>query len=328
MNTAQVSARLPEKVKPTTIESVKFRDGMLVTADDLDAGMRYPQSLLQTVLRAYFGCGVVCGLGLKVKNLGTSKQASWVVCVDRGVAIDCHGYPIELCAPVELDLSPEACDCGPVPDAVYIVVRRAMSDEAPADACSCDVDAPRYDCRRTRDLVLVKALTSAELEALPDVCRRKPPDPDTGDRQEARATSAVAATSSEPSWSDAMCGVLTGCSDCGCGECWVLLGSVALDEKQGITKAPDMGDRQWVKPTEALCVTVVDRIQQLEGQLHPSDSDTTVADRVSALEAKVASVEALYSKLQEQAEQLTRSAAPASDQGSEENPQPPPEENA
>ena len=84
---------------------------MIVTADDLDAAMRYPTSLLHIVFRAFFGCGVVCGLGLRPKQSG-----GWVLCVDRGVAIDCQGHPIELCAPVELDLSPEACACEPPPD--------------------------------------------------------------------------------------------------------------------------------------------------------------------------------------------------------------------
>jgi hypothetical protein len=271
MKTKERTAELPEKVKPTTIASVKFRDGMIVTADDLDAAMRYPASLLHTVLRSYFGCGVVCGLGLRVKK-PVDKRPSWVVCVDPGLAIDCEGYPIELCASVELDLSPEACACEPPPEHVCIAVRRVTSEEASQDACSCDVDAPHFDCRRIRDHVVVKAFSEGEFDALPGtVCRRTPADEGTG----CRPTPADEGNpkdqpknddtgSSDQSWSDALCDTLTACTMCTCGECWILLGCVTLKEDKGIIGPPDTTDRRWVKPIEALCTTVVDRIKQLE----------------------------------------------------------------
>ena len=43
------------------------------TAEDLGAAQEYPVSLLRTVLRAYLGCGVVCGLGLRVKPIPDKK---------------------------------------------------------------------------------------------------------------------------------------------------------------------------------------------------------------------------------------------------------------
>ncbi|OLT00515.1 hypothetical protein BJF90_34975 [Pseudonocardia sp. CNS-004] len=172
MKTKERSSELPETTRPTTIESVTFRDGMIVTADDLDAAMRYPTSLLLTVNRAFFGCGVVCGLGLRPKSEG-----GWVLCVDPGVAIDCRGYPIELCRSVELDLSPEACGCEAPPDKVCIAVKRITSDAAPPHACACDLDEPQFDCRRVRDHVVVKVFTEPELAALSDrVCQRDPED--------------------------------------------------------------------------------------------------------------------------------------------------------
>jgi hypothetical protein len=282
MKTTERSTELPEKVKPTTIESVKFRDGMIVTADDLDAAMRYPASLLHTVLRAYFGCGVVCGLGLRVKEpLG--KQPTWVICVDRGVAIDCQGHPIELCASVELDLSPDACDCEPPPEQVCIAVRRITSDEAPRDACSCDVDDPHFDCRRVREHVVVKAFTEAELDAPPGtVCRRTPDHKGTSKGQPGYGD----AGSNDRSWSDSVCDAMTVCPPSTCGECWVLLGCVTLSQGKGITGTPDTGDRQWVKPIEALCTTVVDRIKQLEDKVaglpQPPADRTPAADQTPA----------------------------------------------
>jgi hypothetical protein len=250
MTTIERTPVLPEKTKPTPIESVTFRDGMIVTAEDLDAAMRYPASLLHIVLRAFLGCGVVCGLTLRPKESG-----SWVLCVDRGVAIDCHGHPIELCAPVELDLSPDACACELPPATVCIAVRRVTSDEAPRDPCSCDLDEPRFDCRRVRDHVRVKAFTVAEIEALPVVCQRTADDAKVP-----------------------ICTALTACSPVTCGECWVLLGCVTLDKdrgivgvtldpKKGVGGAPDVNGRRWVKPVEALCAGLVPRIDELQKRI-------------------------------------------------------------
>jgi hypothetical protein len=220
--------------------------------------MRYPASLLHTVLRSFFGCGVVCGLGLRVKE---SREPNWVLCIDPGLAIDCQGYPIELCTSVELDLSPDACACDRPPEQVCIAVRRITSDEAPQNACSCDVDAPQFDCRRIRDHVVVKAFSSDELDALNGtICRRAPENRGTseGSRED------YDDGSGETRWSDALCDSMTACPSCTCGKCWVLLGCVALREDEGITGKPDMSDRRWVKPVEALCATVVDRIEELE----------------------------------------------------------------
>ena len=255
MTTTESTYVLPETTKPTSIEAVKFRDGMIVTADDLDAAMRYPTSLLLTVFRAFFGCGVVCGLELRPKQSG---GGGWVLCVDRGVAVDGHGYPIELCAPVELDLSPEPCACEPPPAKVCIAVRRITSDEAPHDACTCDLDEPRFDCRRVRDHVWIKAFTEPELKELGDrLCQRAKDD------------------------TTPVCTALTACSACACGESWILLGCVRLDPKKGIVDAPDLSGRRWVKPVEALCPGLVDRVGALE---KAATELSELTDRVAALE--------------------------------------------
>jgi hypothetical protein len=253
----QGSTELAEKVSAATVESVKFQDGMIVTAEDLGAAQQYPVSLLRTVLRAYLGCGVVCGLGLRVKP-SPDKKPTWVVCVDRGVAIDCQGYPLELCAAVELDLSPDACSCEPLPDTAFIAVRRITSDAAPKDACTCDTDSPQFDCRRTREHVDVRAFTQAELDDLQATLCRKDP----------------AATKS---W----CENLTTCSSCTCGDSWIFLGSVKLDAKKGITDPPDTSERPWVKPVDFACSTVADRFAQTETQ------DKALVDRVTALETQL-----------------------------------------
>jgi hypothetical protein len=268
MTTYRNTVKLPRKAKPSRTESVKYSDGMIVTADDLQASQRYPSDLLATVLHAYFGSGILCGLGLRRKDDG-SKDPTWVVCVDRGVAIDCAGHPIELCGPIELDLSPDACACEEPPDEVCIAVRRMTSEEAPKDTCGCDTDEPRFDCRRIRDNILVQVFTTEDFEALPYTIPELPaPAPPTGD------------------WNELLCDDLKSCASCGCGDCWILLGRVKLAAKTGAAE-PDLTDRRWVKPIRAICPGLVDRVVGLEKQNADLIKRTTdLADRVTALEAQ------------------------------------------
>ena len=112
---------------------------MLVTAEDLSAAMRYPLSVVQVLLKAYFGCGIVCGLDLNnpAERQGTEMangqpgpagaapyapnppdapnraptecDPNFILTVEKGVALGCDGYPIEICGPLKLDLTPDPC---------------------------------------------------------------------------------------------------------------------------------------------------------------------------------------------------------------------------
>src|SRR5918997_4516126 len=100
-----------KKTQPGSTEAVQFSDGMLVTAEDLSTAMRYPLSVVQVLLKAYFGCGIVCGLDLKNPAEGEAAQTprvdpatgkkppqrppNFILTVEKGVALGCDGYPIE-----------------------------------------------------------------------------------------------------------------------------------------------------------------------------------------------------------------------------------------
>jgi hypothetical protein len=296
MNSYQKSTlELPHKARPTGIERVRFHDGMLVSADDLDAAAAYPVSLLQSVLRAYLGCGVVCGLELRPTPTIGHEQV-WTLCVDRGMALDCQGYPIELVAPVVLDLSPDACGCETPPPTVLIAVRRVTLDSDTRDPCSCGDDGPHVSCRRARDQILVKAFTDAELKALPgSVCQLEP----AKDEQQNGVSTHVSAVGGPPAVSQAPaagqasggrgdpCQVMKECPGCACDAVWVLLGAVTLDPKAGIT-AIETDRRRWVKPVAALCALsqvtgILDRLTGLEKDVRtlrtaPASTGSSSAD--------------------------------------------------
>jgi hypothetical protein len=261
--------------RPGSTEAVTFTDGMLVTAEDLNAAARYPLEVVQVLLRSYFGCGIVCGLGVKRHtNPNDDKARYFAVDIGRGVALDCQGYPIELCEEITLDFRPDPCGCPIDGEQVrYIAIRRFTAPEAPARGCGCGPAAgePGQQCSRVRDHVLVQAFDEKHLPA--GICMRPPAD---GDDREA---------------DEGICDCLTQCPDCDrCAEPWVLLATVMVDQggvtKQGVNSAKGVGSHggpQQVKPIACLCDREVgsrkrlkeleDRIKKLEGP--PKDESST-----------------------------------------------------
>jgi hypothetical protein len=259
MKTKRAGSDLPFKEKATGLEATKFYDGMVVTAEDLETASQYAVSLLQSVLRSYLGCGVVCGLGLnsitKLKG-----EPPWVVRVERGLAVDCHGFPIELTCPVDLDFNPDPCSPDELPEKAFIALRRITSDELISEPCGCSQHQTDGDCNRARDRVLVKAFTEEQLDDLHGgVCGHRKErnggcreDRDGHDNPvppggvESKRAAAVT------DW----CAALKECS-CSCDGDWVLLGTVELrtavsGENQGIQNV-SIEERRWVKPTQAYC---------------------------------------------------------------------------
>jgi hypothetical protein len=172
----------PQALLPTSIEHVQFHDGQLVDADALTAATMYPVSLLKLLLRSYLGCGIVCGL--EVIRPDENRPC---VRITPGVIVDCHGYPVELCREVVLDLTPDPCACETEPRTVCILMRRATSEDAPRQpcgcgshcACGCDSASggEHQACNRVRDQVLIKAVDIDQLDPVRDhVCAKFPRD--------------------------------------------------------------------------------------------------------------------------------------------------------
>ncbi|WP_035929180.1 hypothetical protein [Kocuria rosea] len=290
MKTKTTRSELPYKEKATGLDSAKFHDGMVVSAEDLETASQYPVSLLQSVLRSYFGCGVVCGLGLNpVTKL--KGEPPWVVRVDRGLAVDCHGFPIELTCPVDLDFDPDPCSPDDLPSPVFIALRRTTSDEDASQPCGCSSDEADESCTRVRDRALVKAFTREQLESLSGgVCGRLEEldtvfkeSADTSDKAQPRGAAAVEQATADTDW----CSVLQECS-CSCNSDWVLLGAVNLkqrvngtegDSPQGIVGI-NADVRRWVKPVDVLC-----DVARSAGQV------SGLVQRIDQLEAKVAQLQ-------------------------------------
>jgi hypothetical protein len=258
-----------KKTQPGSTEAVQFSDGMLVTADDLTAAMRYPLNVIQVLLKAYFGCGIVCGLDLKNPAEGQVAETThgepgstppqeagrpakcdlnFILTVEKGVALGCDGYPIEICGPLKLDLTPDPCRHDTEPKTMFVATRRVPAAEAAARSCGCGSTGgePAQQCTRMRDHALVQAFEE-DHPVLAEICRIAPAKDDSD--------APAPVTGKRTAGATAGCDCMKQCGECGCrGEPWVLLGSVMVSE-QGLGTI-DRSGRRYVKPIACNCDTV------------------------------------------------------------------------
>ncbi|MGC1951660.1 MAG: hypothetical protein WA970_03585, partial [Gammaproteobacteria bacterium] len=213
--------QLPEATEPTALERVRFKDGMVVNADDLHDAMTYPVDVLRTLARAYFGCGIVCGLEVKHK-----EDTNFTIEVKKGVALDCYGYPLELCGSVSLDLKHDKCAES---DTVYIAIRRVTTDELPRPASDCAGEArePEYQCTRVQEHVQIKVFAKDNLPKT--ICMHAEAEEleeEESDEECEREEGGADAMGAAQDGLD-LCACLTVCEDeaC-CDDAWVLLACV------------------------------------------------------------------------------------------------------
>jgi hypothetical protein len=237
---------LPQVTRPTSLERVRFRDGMIVHADDLDRAIRYPLDLFRLLIRAYFGCGVVCGL--EVEPRGSAGDPFSVV-VKPGVAVDCAGYPIELCREAVIDVLPGPSSCQK-PECVCIMIRRLPIEESPRRPCGCgDQAAPDDPCSgvRVQEQVQIKVFPCNAPPAC--VCRHERPQEEAEGYWEKQR--------------ERICACLRACGRCSCGgdacsdDGWVLLAclnfTLGADGQPTAVATIDTSYRRYVKPIDCLC---------------------------------------------------------------------------
>lgn len=271
-----------KKTQPGSTEAVQFSDGMLVTAEDLTAAMRYPLSVIQVLIKAYFGCGVVCGLGLrdptaetKVERnsaTGELKDPNFILIVDKGVALGCDGYPIEICSPLKLDLTRDPCCPDKEEKELFIAARRVTAAEAAARACGCGSTGgePALQCTRMRDHALVQAFDRLPAE----ICQVAAPSAKEGSGGAVPGLPTV----EQPTGVAGICACLKKCGECACyGESWVLLGTVMVT-KQGGLRTIDESRRRYVKPLACVCDALETNQPRPAPAVEPSKDPETAAD--------------------------------------------------
>jgi hypothetical protein len=245
--------KLDHAVRSMALERVHFFDGMILTADDLEAERHYHLTRSRMINRAVFGCGIACGL--EVKRHSAEDAATRFVCIHPGTAFDCQGDPLELCRPVKLDLDPDPCKAPPA--RVCILIRRRDGKPQSSDPCSCGKPAGD-EPRRLREQVEIRVVDPAS--GLEGVCWTPPkqsPSYDAGDCDDHEPEG-------QPEHDPCAC--LKECESCtACGEDWILLACVDLRPPKGDEDCPgpdrdrwyidevDDTGRKYIKPIRCHC---------------------------------------------------------------------------
>ncbi len=245
-----------EVVQPTSLQQVRFNDGMIVTAEDLQEATSYPLDVFRTLIRAFFGCGIVCGL--KVERSQAAGE-SWFVQIQPGVALDCHGHPIELCKPVKFDLN-EAYICDSKPECVCIAIRRFTTGVSPRPnpSCSEEKGGQAYDCTRIREQVMIKVFDPVESsDGSMNICMGNLDNKDLPcvGGQDSVSGGATAIQNEVPSQAQVLqefCECSKACSnhEC-CGDAWVLLACIQLGDSGVVCVENRL--RKYVKPIHCFC---------------------------------------------------------------------------
>ena len=80
-----------------TLERPRYSPGLILEDSDLSAAVDYTRELSRLLFRNLFGCGVICGLNVKIDS-----ECGHNVTVSHGLALDGSGDPLQLPAPVTI----------------------------------------------------------------------------------------------------------------------------------------------------------------------------------------------------------------------------------
>jgi hypothetical protein len=200
----------------------RFAPGQLLRDDDLTQGVNYTRELSRLLFKTLLGCGVMCGLIVKWKYQCDKLN----ILIADGVALDCHGDPIQVPAPqtVTIDFH---CTGQEVPPFLYILLRGCGKCCAPRDAvCGSGDGDGTSQCTREVDGFEIRVVG----ERPKCVCGC--PEPNDDESHLLRTHCRCADPS--PDWCygahyQGLCGCnCANCSDCDCE--WILLARLEYNE--------------------------------------------------------------------------------------------------
>lgn len=231
-----------DETRATGIHSTVFTDGMVVNAGDLDTAMVYPLEVIQVLIRAYFGCGIVCGLELTKEPDTAADAKTFCVTIAPGVALDCNGFPLQLKDGIKIDLKPDPCAGVDYPMCVCIAISRTNSPTAPRkNGCDDSNGNATSSYARKAELVRIKAFDANDLK---DKCS------DLAKNLCSACKEPGCGSGADGKHRD-ICKCMTTCPDACCGDSWVLIGCVKLGEC-GVMSIDD-NCRKHVKPIDCFC---------------------------------------------------------------------------
>jgi hypothetical protein len=202
----------------------KFGPGMLLRAEDLDLLKDYTTELSRLMFRSLFGCGVVCGLVVKVYE----DCGMVIVEVGSGLAIACSGYPIYVPKDVTFPLHDD-CDDVTVDEEVWVMLCSKEKCCGPRTSmCASDEDDSPTECTREKDWWEIKVVSGPPdcvCSCIEPEVKDQPNPQQTGQTLIVRQTSSLSTTGNEiDCWcadptSDCYKDHYNGVCGCHCGDC-------------------------------------------------------------------------------------------------------------
>jgi hypothetical protein len=213
----------------------RFGPGQLLRDDDLRQGVDYTRDLSRLLFSRFFGCGVVCGLEV------TATFACEVLTVEigQGLALDCKGDPVHVCAKKSIVVDPRCTNIALAPP-LWVVLRGAEKCCAPRAAAACDAGdgEPNTQCTRELDGFEIRVVT--ELSGCECGC------PDGTIWRDTDCQCADPKAKCYQDHYEGKCGCSCGDrSDCDCD--WIILAKVALDNT-GKQWTADHQYRRFIRP--------------------------------------------------------------------------------
>lgn len=275
----------------TSTKATLFTDGMVITADDLSTAMVYPLDMMRALNRAYFGCGIVCGLSVE------AGASTGVFTLKPGLALDCAGYPVQVPRDTPVDVAADPCETSDTGN-YYLAISRTTIAEKPRDDTEiCEsTKAPKVAYSRLSEATRICLFAT---DNLPNKCC----DPNAA-----------------AGLNTSTCDCLKQCTEDECypDESWIVVARINIDDEDNITLVDDFTPR-YVKPIHCACTSSYDLMQdeaisanaQALGKMSASDKarQTTLADNKKALENLQSSI----SNLEKGSDQLKKELKQAAD---------------
>ncbi|MBV9883121.1 MAG: hypothetical protein JO276_08945 [Sphingomonadaceae bacterium] len=233
-----------------TLERPRYSPGLILEDSDLTAAVDYTRSLSRLLFRNLFGCGVICGLTVKV-----DEECGLNVTVSPGLALDGCGDPQQLPSPVTIAFDKRKAEQIRKDAKPFWVILCGKEKLCQPRSLVCEADDYDGATQATRIRALSEVTVSFEA---PDCICGCPNPGDSAPSDMAAAPSAGradAAVSPSPSGRNTCnddhdtrtdCAEDCGCgSACGCG-CCVLLARISL--VNGVWRPLHKGVRRLVRP--------------------------------------------------------------------------------
>lgn len=251
-------SKLPEVIGKALLVRPRYSPGLMLQDDDLTQAVDYVRELSRLMFKTLFGCGVMCGFRVRLEE----KCGKLYVIVDEGVAMDCHGDPIQMPEPQRIPLD-ESCGVD-IPDQFWIIIRRREYCCAPRDvACAPEEDDTAAVCTRVRDGFEIRLVKEAPVTACScikdddgrngkggrkDLEQRGTTEQWTEGADERRRT--IYADPEDPCYRDHYLGECV----CGCESDWVVLARIYTvkrdgdDRNQQTDRKVDHSVRRFIRP--------------------------------------------------------------------------------